>query len=118
MNEIIIGKKEIKDYLFILFKMPDEANEVVIKFMDCHDIKANSFIKGLYKFGWIASDPEQIETTSSVCIHNENNVCKKKESGYEGCSFNIRNVCQHYAQKTGNKILINQVTIQKHGALR
>ena len=118
MNEIIIGWKPLSEYLYVLFKLPDSINEVVIKYVDRHENAAALLIDGLKKFGWSPGKIEKYETFPDVCVYNVDNKCIKIDSGYEKCSFYTRKFCSNYKQNKENKIIVNQITIQKHGALR
>ena len=133
---IIGGNKNINDYLGIIFKLGKYNDRIKIKFMDNYINTIESLLTGLRKsFGWLQEDEiKKIEDDNKKCVYFEDDMlnnpggpskrgpnygrCNNKKGEYSKCTFQVRNVCKYYKQKDKTKFLINEVIIQKHGALR
>jgi hypothetical protein len=137
MPEIVISKnKSTNDYLGIIFQLGKYHDSIKLKFMDnCMDM-VDAMLLGLRKsFGWLVDgEVRKVEDDNKKCIHfNEDfknrpgdpikrgpnySKCNCTESGYSMCSFQVRKICKDYQQKDNAKFLINEVIIEKHGALK
>lgn len=132
----ISRNKSLNDYLGIIFKLGKYHDTIIIRYMDNYTELVDGLLYGLRKsFGWLKeSEIEQVEDENEKCIFFDDGIisspgeptkrgtdygkCKCNESTYSMCTFHVRKMCKYYKQKDRTKFIVNQVVIQKHGALR
>jgi hypothetical protein len=116
---IIGGKKQITDYIALIYMICKNNNRIAIRYMDNYTPMIESLVYGLRKsFGWLKEDEsKKIMGENLKCYHLDEGKCAC-DSGHIKCTFQIRTICEKYVQKDKSKFLINELIIEKHGAIR
>lgn len=133
---IISGNKTFAEYLMMIFKFGKTNDRIIIKYIDRYAELVDALLFGLRKsFGWLqVGEVKRIEDENRQCIfYNcemiytpgekpkrsaQYGLCTNKESNYQRCDFHVREICQKYKQKDNKKFFINEVIIEKHGAIK
>jgi len=118
LNNIIIGAKEPKEYIYLIWKFLQYNDLIKIRYLDKYKDKAEAIIKGFEKFGMLQAEITKIKDSNKRCEHNNNGLCKNKKSTFEKCHFNQISSCKFYEQADTSEFVINEVTLEKIGAIQ